>query len=47
MYAPGDSKKCLMRRMEAALYTLKLPDEIDEETNNFKLEEITINPDDE
>ena len=47
VYAPGDSKKGLMRRMEASLYTLRLPDEIDEDTNNFKLEEITINPDDE
>jgi hypothetical protein len=33
--------------MEASLYTLKLPDEIDEENNNFKLDEIIINPDNE
>ena len=47
VYAPGDPKKGLMRRMEASLYTLKLPDEIEEENNNFKIDEIIINPDDE
>lgn len=45
IYAPGDEKRNLMRRMEAALYTLKLPDEIDVERLNYSIEEITIEPD--
>jgi len=46
VFAPNGIKKNLMRRMEAALYTLRLPDEL--ETQNFQLDldEITISPED-
>lgn len=44
VYAPGDLKKVLMRRIEPALYTLKLPDEIDAEIFNYFIDEVTINP---
>jgi hypothetical protein len=33
-----------MRRIEPALYTLKLPDEIDAEIFNYFIDEVTINP---
>lgn len=44
VYAPGDLKKNLMRRLEAALYTLQLPDEIDAEHFNYDIDEVTIEP---
>ncbi len=46
VFAPNGIKKNLMRRMEAALYTLRLPEEL--ETQNFQLDldEITISPED-
>lgn len=44
VYAPGDMKKNLIRRMEAALYTLQLPDEIDERNIAYSIEEIEIKP---
>lgn len=45
VYAPGDQKKDLMRRMEAALYTLMLPDDIDERRFSYNIEEVTIGVD--
>lgn len=42
VYAPGDEKKDLMRRMEAALYTLMLPDDIDENRFSYNIEEVTV-----
>ena len=44
VYAPNGIKKNLMRRMEAALYTLRLPDELDLEKFQFDIEEITVMP---
>ena len=44
VYAPGDEKKNLMRRMEAAVYSLQLPDEIDERNFSYGIEEVTIEP---
>lgn len=44
VYAPGDEKKNLMRRMEAAVYSLQLPDEIDERNFSFAIEEVTVEP---
>lgn len=45
IFAPGDEKRNLMRRMEAALYTLRLPDELDVDRFNYSIEEVTIEPD--
>ena len=47
VYAPGDEKKALMRRMEAALYSLQLPDEIDERRFSYDVEEIVVKPENE
>lgn len=44
IFAPGEHKKYMMRRMEAALYTLRLPDELDVERFTYDIEEVTINP---
>jgi hypothetical protein len=44
VYAPGDDKRNLMRRMEAALYTLALPEEKEVEKFSYGIEEITIVP---
>ncbi len=44
VYAPGDEKRNLMRRMEAAAYSLQLPDEIEERKFSFGIDEITIQP---
>lgn len=44
VYAPGDDKRNLMRRMEAALYTLTLPEEKEVEKFSYGIEEITIVP---
>lgn len=46
VFAPGETKKNMMRRMEAALYTLRLPDELDVERFKFDIEEVTIKADD-
>lgn len=46
VYAPNGIKRKLMRRLEAALYTLMLPDELDLQNNQFDLDEITIKPED-
>ena len=45
VYAPGEEKKNLMRRMEAAVYSLQLPDEIDERRFSFAVEEVVVEPD--
>ncbi|HZK03672.1 MAG TPA: DUF4837 family protein [Bacteroidaceae bacterium] len=42
VYAPGFEKRNLIRRMEAALYTLKLPDELDESKFKYDIEEVVI-----
>ena len=42
VYAPGTTKRELMRRMEAAVYTLRLPEEIEENNFSYDIEEITI-----
>lgn len=47
VYAPGDEKKDLMRRMEAAVYSMQLPDELDERNFSFSIEEVTVEPDNE
>ncbi|MBO7247645.1 MAG: DUF4837 family protein, partial [Bacteroidaceae bacterium] len=44
VYAPGDSKRNLMRRMEAALYTLTLPEEKEVAKFSYGIEEVTIVP---
>lgn len=44
IYAPGDKKRNLMRRMEAALYTLALPQDTQDNKFKFSLEEVTIQP---
>lgn len=44
VYAPGDEKRNLMRRMEAALYTLQLPDELETVQFDYGLEEVIIKP---
>ncbi len=45
VYAPGDDKKNLMRRMEAAVYSLQLPDELDERRFSFALDEVVVESD--
>lgn len=47
VYAPGDNKKHLMRRMEASVYSLQLPDEIDERKFSYAIEEIVVKPENE
>jgi len=42
VYAPGQHKRNMIRRMEAALYTLALPDELDENRFSFSLDEVTV-----
>lgn len=44
VFAPGEHKKYMMRRMEAALYTLRLPDELEDVHFKYDIEEVTINP---
>lgn len=44
VFAPNGIKRKLIRRMEASLYTLFLPDELDLRNNQFEIEEITIKP---
>ena len=44
VYNPNKPKRDLIRRLEAALYTLRLPDELDLEKYVFDLDEITIAP---
>ena len=44
IYAPETLKRDLMRRMEAALYTLQLPQQDKVENISYSLEEIVIEP---
>ena len=44
VYAPESLKRDLMRRMEAALYTLQLPEEKEVNNLSYNLEEIVIQP---
>ena len=40
-----DFKRNILKKLEAALYTLRLPDELDLEKFNYDLDEIIITPD--
>ena len=44
VYSPATDKRNLIRRLEASLYTLRLPDELDLDRNQFDLDEVIINP---
>jgi hypothetical protein len=44
IYAPESLKRDLIRRMEAALYTLQLPKEEEVNDLSYNLEEIIIEP---
>lgn len=44
VYYPNHPKRDYIRRLEAALYTLRLPDELDLENFNYLLDEITVKP---
>lgn len=44
VYAPETLKRDLIRRMEAALYTLQLPQETEVNSLSYSLEEIVIEP---
>lgn len=46
VYYPNQAKRNVLKRLEAALYTLRLPDELDEERYRYDLDEITIEPED-
>ncbi len=46
IYYPNKEKRDPLRRLEAALYTLRLPDELDLEKFSFDLDEIVITPED-
>ncbi len=45
VYFPNQPKRNVLKKLEAALYTLRLPDELDLQRFQFDLDEITINPD--
>jgi hypothetical protein len=44
VYAPESLKRDLIRRMEAALYTLQLPEQPKVDNLSYNLEEIVIIP---
>lgn len=46
VYYPNQPKRNVLKKLEAALYTLRLPDELDLERFSYNLEEIIITPDD-
>lgn len=46
IFAPNKNKGAAIRKFEAALYTLRLPDELDLEKFQYNLDEIIINPED-
>ena len=46
VFFPNQAKRNIMKRLEAALYTLRLPDELDLERYSYSLDEIVINPED-
>ena len=45
VYFPNHPKRDYLRKLEAALYTLRLPDELDLEKFSYDLDEIIITPD--
>lgn len=45
VYYPNQPKRNILKKLEAALYTLRLPDELDLEKFNYDLDEIIITPD--
>ena len=45
VYYPNHAKRDYIRKLEAALYTLRLPDELDLEKFSYDLDEIIITPD--
>ena len=47
VYYPNQPKRNVLKRLEAALYTLRLPDELDLEKFSYNLEEIIITPEEE
>ena len=46
LYYPNQAKRNVLKRLEAALYTLRLPDELDVERYSYDLDEIIIKPED-
>lgn len=46
LYYPNQPKRNILKKLEAALYTLRLPDELDLEKFHYDLEEIIIEPQD-
>lgn len=46
VYYPNQAKRNILKKLEAALYTLRLPDELDLEKFSYDLEEIIITPED-
>lgn len=44
VYYPNHPKRDVLRKLEAALYTLRLPDELDLEKFSYNLDEIIITP---
>ena len=46
VYYPNHAKRDVLKKLEAALYTLRLPDELDLERFNYDLDEIIITPED-
>lgn len=44
VYYPNQPKRNVLKRLEAALYTLRLPDELDLEKFSYNLDEIIITP---
>lgn len=44
VYYPNQPKRNVLKRLEAALYTLRLPDELDLERYRYDLDEIIIEP---
>lgn len=45
VYYPNQPKRNILKKLEAALYTLRLPDELDLEKFSYDLDEIIITPD--
>lgn len=46
LYYPNQAKRNVLKKLEAALYTLRLPDELDLERFTYDLDEIIIKPED-
>lgn len=44
VYYPNHAKRDVLKKLEAALYTLRLPDELDLERFSYDLDEIVITP---